>query len=59
MCLIGVPSLNEINPKESCFFLAQIIVANWCKEEKCEENQTISGTYISNTTKQIFLKFGM
>ena len=42
MCLIGVPNLKEIHPIKCCFFLAQSIVANQCKEEeKYEENQAV------------------
>ena len=60
MCLISVPNLKEIHSGEGCFFLAQIIVVNWCNEEEnVKKIGQFSETHILQTAYLIFFKFGM
>ena len=60
MCLIRVPNLKEIHPREGCFFLAQ----SYCfKSVQRRRNMKKIGqfleTHISKTTWLIFFKFSM
>ena len=50
MCLISVPNLNKIDPREGHLWLAQRYCLKWFKEEeKDEENGAIfRNTYLTN-----------
>ena len=41
MCLMGVSNLKEIDQWKNVFSWLKVILLNWCKEEKYQENWTI------------------
>ena len=57
MCLIGVLNLKKSDPREAWL---KVNFLNLCEEDKnMKKIRQFSETYISQTTKPIFFKFGI
>ena len=58
MCLISVPNLRKLNPREGYFLGSRLFLIGVKKKNMTKIGQ-FSEVYISQTAKLILFKFGM
>ena len=59
MCLIDVPTLKEIEPREGYFYVAQKFFKSGAKKKNVKKIEQYLEVYILFTTNPISFKFDM